>query len=218
MRRLVASGVLALALVACGDDRQAPTAVSASVRVESEGCSSHHEVGGGAFVAPSMVVTVAHVVAGATDVDVVLADGTEKTATVVSLDRRKDLALLRVNADVTPLPLGAMRAGSHGTFVTWRSGVPHELAFSATQVVDIQSSDIDHATTDLRRGYVIEASIQAGDSGSVLVSNGRAVAVVFARSAHSTVTGWATSADEVRTLLDAPHDHEVDTGDCPSRL
>lgn len=217
MRRLVAGGVLLLALAACGDDRQAPTAMSASVRVESEGCSLHHEVGGGAFVAAATVVTVAHVVAGATDVDVVLADGTEKTASVVALDRRKDLALLRVDADVTPLPLGAMRAGSHGTFVTWRSGTAHELAFSATQVVDIQSSDIDHASTDLRRGYAIEASIQAGDSGSVLVSNGRAVAVVFARSSYSNATGWATSAEEVRALLNAPHDHEVNTGECPSR-
>lgn len=217
MRRWLASGVLVLALGACGDDRNAPTAMSASVRVEAEGCSVHHEVGGGAFVAPSLVVTVAHVVAGATDVDVALSDGTERTASVVAIDRHKDLALLRVDADVTPLPLGAMRAGSHGTFVTWRSGVPHELAFSATQVVDIQSSDIDHASTDLRRGYAIEASIQAGDSGSVLVSNGRAVAVVFARSTHSTATGWATSVDEVRALLEATHDHEVPTGDCPSR-
>ena len=45
---------------------------SASVRVESEGCSTHPTVGGGAFVAPHRVLTVAHVIAGADDVDVVL--------------------------------------------------------------------------------------------------------------------------------------------------
>jgi S1-C subfamily serine protease len=163
------------------------------------------------------VLTVAHVIAGADDVDVVLADGTEKTAVVVAIDRRKDLALLDVDADVTPLQLGPLRVGARGTFASWRSGRPGDVPFTATEAVNIESSDIDHATTDLRSGYAIEADILPGDSGSVLVSDGRAVAVVFARSAHDRSTGWATAVDEVRSMLATAGDTAVDVGVCPAQ-
>lgn len=219
-RATLAAGACLLTVVtlaACSYDHDgAPSPVSASVRVEAEGCSTRAQVGGGSFVGHHRVVTVAHVVAGSTDVDVVLSDGTEKTATVVALDRHKDLALLAVDADIEPLPLGAMRAGSHGEFVSWRSGGPRPLDFLATEVVDIRSSDIDHSSTDLRRGYGIEANVLAGDSGSVLVSSGHAVAVVFARSAQSRNAGWATSIDEVRTMLDMGNETPVDLGECPT--
>ena len=217
LRRAAALMASCVLVASCSGDTDGATARSASVRVESEGCSTHPTVGGGAFIAPHRVLTVAHVIAGADDVDVVLADGTEKTAIVVAIDRRKDLALLDVDADVTPLRLGPLRIGARGTFASWRSGTPRDVSFVATEAVNIQSADIDHVSTEVRQGYAIEADILPGDSGSALVSDGRVVAVVFARSTHDRSTGWATAAEEVRAMLTTAGDTAVDVGVCPTQ-
>jgi S1-C subfamily serine protease len=160
------------------------------------------------------VLTVAHVVAGAIDVDVVLPDGTEKQATVVAIDRRKDLAVLQVDAAIAPLSVGSMHVRSQGSFVTWRTGTAAVLPFSASAFVDITAADIDRAGTDLRKGYQLDADVTPGDSGSVLVSQGKAVAVIFARSAQHPGRGWATDIAEAATIIATAGDDGVDVGGC----
>lgn len=210
---------LALALLvvpACGDQHGAvASAAAAAVRVEAEGCGSRALVGGGAFVGLHRVVTVAHVVAGSTDVDVTLADGTELDASVVAIDRGKDLALLAVDADVSPLPFGRMRPGETGTFVVERDGRFVEQPFTAEAFVSISADDIDHLGTGVRKGFRLRADVQRGDSGSVLVRTGQAVGVVFARSDSGSGTAWATDIREVTHLLRGATDLPVDVGACP---
>ncbi|MEI8241477.1 MAG: trypsin-like peptidase domain-containing protein, partial [Actinomycetota bacterium] len=125
-------GALATACTAGTPRSDADLALGATVRVEAEGCSMRPVVGSGSFVADQLVLTVAHVVAGAIDVDVILPDGTEKQTTVVGIDRRKDLAVLRVDAATKPLAIGTMNPRSEGSFVTWRTGIATVLPFSAT--------------------------------------------------------------------------------------
>jgi S1-C subfamily serine protease len=192
-------------------------AIAASVRVEAEGCSVRPAVGAGAFVADHLVLTVAHVVAGATDVDVVLADGTEKLASVVAIDRRRDIAVLRVDADTSPLPRGSMRAGATGVFVSWRASKPGARPFTARAFVDITASDIDRGGGVPRRGYELIADVLPGDSGSVLVSDGRAVAVVFAHSSRHRDRAWATDIREAAVLIDTAGNTAVDVGGCLAR-
>jgi serine protease Do len=58
--------------------------------------------------ADGIIVTNAHVVAGATKVDVALRDGTTYAARVVGVDELNDLAVLRINAQHLPVaPLGS---------------------------------------------------------------------------------------------------------------
>ena len=66
----------------------------------------------------------------------------------------------------------------------------------------------------LRRGYQIEADVAKGDSGSVLVHDGRAVAVVFARSTSASQRAWATDIGEANQLINSAGDDPVPTGDC----
>jgi S1-C subfamily serine protease len=207
-------GALASACSGASPRSDADLALGATVRVEAEGCSIRPQVGTGAFVAAHRVLTVAHVVAGAVDVDIVLSDGTEKQATVVAIDRRKDLAVLQVDAPTAPLAVGTMHLRSHGSFVTWRTGKATVLPFSASAFVDITASDIDRAGTDLRKGYQLDADVALGDSGSVLVSDGRAVAVIFARSAQHPGRGWATDIAEAAPLIATAGDDGVDVGGC----
>ena len=195
----------------CGDQLDTATgARDAAVRVEAEGCRSRPTIGAGSFVAEHRVLTVAHVVAGSTDIDVTLADGTEVDAHVVAMDRSKDLALLAVDTDVAPLPLGRLRPGESGQFVVWRDDAPEVRRFTAMSFVDINASNIDHDGTGLRKGFQIDAEVSNGDSGSILVHDGEAVAVIFARSTSTGTRAWATDIREAAPLL---HDTDHDGGD-----
>ena len=64
--------------------------------------------------ADGVIVTNAHVVAGATAVNVALRDGTTYPAKVVGVDETNDLAVLRIDAQRLPVaPLGALRRSPH---------------------------------------------------------------------------------------------------------
>ena len=194
--------------------RNEEVSLAAAVRVEATGCRTKASLGAGSFVAEGIVVTVAHVVAGADRVHVVLADGSRAIATVVAMDRDKDLALLAVSADITPLPRGPMAPGDEGVFVVYRDDAGVVLPFEAISFVDIDAPTIDHDGSTLRRGYRIEAVVAKGDSGSVLVTNGVATAVVFARSTATDGTAWAVDLSEADPLLAKATDAAVDVGDC----
>ena len=210
---LIAASLLPLA--AC---RSTPSdrelALSAAVQVEAEGCRSRPSLGAGSFVADGLVLTVAHVVAGSETVEVHLPNGRELDADVVAIDRVKDLALLRVKALVQPLPTRTMRAGEQGWYVVWRDEGPVAMKFTAQTYVDINAQNIDHNGVSPRKGYQITADVVKGDSGAVLVADGTATAVVFARSTAAGGRAWATGVGEAAPLLASAGETPVDVGDC----
>ena len=218
--RLFAVGAVAVALAGCRDDDHRDergthdTALAAAVQVEAAGCQPVASIGAGSFIARERVVTVAHVVAGARHVHVVLADGRRVDATVVAIDREKDLAVLHVSEDVSPLRRGSMRQGTTGTFTVYRDDHPVSQTFEATASVTIEAPNIDGTGSSLRRGYRLRADVEEGDSGSVLVTSGRAAGVVFARSTASGNTAWAVDISEVDALLEVSGDAAVDLGAC----
>ena len=113
MRPVIVAALFIVA-AACGGDvrRSDPSTLEAAVHVETTGCGQATRLAGGSFIADRRVVTVAHVVAGTTGVVVVSSDGRRHPATVVGIDRHKDLALLAVDdATVDPLPIGSMAVG-----------------------------------------------------------------------------------------------------------
>jgi hypothetical protein len=217
---VAATGLLA----ACADDEHggrrrhaddAALALDAAVRVVADGCSGLKPMtGGGSFVGDELVVTVAHVVAGADDVTVTIADGRTLPATVVAIDRAKDLAVLRVEAEVAPLPLGTMAVGAKGAYVVHRDERPEAMTARVESFVDLDVFTIDRDGTALRRGYQLRATVLRGDSGTVVVSGGRATAVIFATSTEAGARTWATDISEAAPLLDGPTDRAVDVGEC----
>lgn len=213
------AALLVLSLVplgACSDppgDRE--LALSAAVQVEAEGCRSRPSLGAGSFIADGLVLTVAHVVAGSDTVEVHLPSGRELDAEVVAMDRVKDLALLRVEAAIEPLPTRTMRAGEQGWYVVWRDDRPVAMRFSAQSYVDINAQNIDHTGVSPRKGYQITAEVVKGDSGAVLVADGTATAVIFARSTAASGRAWATGVGEAKPLLATVGEDPVDVGECP---
>ncbi len=95
-------------------------ATAAAVDVRVAGCGPRVGVGAGSLLDDDLVVTAAHVVAGADAVDVVPTDGALVPAEVVLFDPELDLALLRATrsiGDALPVRSTAAAPGETGIVV-----------------------------------------------------------------------------------------------------
>ena len=230
---ILASIAAAIALVACQSEPTSTSATDpsptdsstdsiaaqqlraqAAVRVVAEGCKTNASLGAGAVIADDRIVTVAHVVAGATTITLVAFDGTRYSAELVGIDRVHDLALLRAAVPLVALPSRAMVPGDAGWYTVYRQDAAVEMPFEAQAVVDINVNDIDNTAKSLRRGFQVQATVKSGDSGAVLVVDGAATAVLFARSTGADERAWATDLSELQPLLGQDTGQAVDRGRC----
>ena len=183
-----------------------------AVQVVANGCSSIPIHGAGMMVAPGRIATVAHVVAGAKNVEVRGSHGTEP-ATIVYFDPVLDVAVLQVDpAMAPPIPIGSASPGDNGSVIVYRDDVPVELPAGVQRLVNIRTGDIYGQGKHVRPGYELTLDIRAGDSGAVVVIDDKAVALVWATSRQAKARAWA-----MRTSLIADHlaaDTPVDNGEC----
>jgi hypothetical protein len=201
---------------ACGDGGKAasPTPIAdAAVQVVANGCREAAVHGAGLMVADGKVATVAHVVAGASSIDVHGPHGSGP-ATVVYFDPVLDVAVLKVDPTLaSPIPIGSAAAGDDGNVIVYRDDAPTELPARIERPVNIRTADIYGDGKHIRPGYELGLDIKSGDSGAVVVVDDRAVALVWATSRQADSRAWA-----MRTSLVADHlsdDVEVDNGECP---
>jgi S1-C subfamily serine protease len=213
---VVAVIAVAWSLTMPDSDRDGVLALRTAVRIEALGCSARPQLGVGNVVADGIVATVAHVVAGADSITATLSDGTVVAATVVAIDRETDVALLRIDTDVPPLGLGSPPESGDGTYAVWREGQPVTMEAYIVRRTGINAPTVDGDRKVERQGMQLRATVVNGDSGSIVVSGGRAVGVVFARSTDDDTRAWATDVVELRPLLDslAADPAPVDVGAC----
>ncbi|MEP7048649.1 MAG: trypsin-like peptidase domain-containing protein [Ilumatobacteraceae bacterium] len=191
----------------------APVAITdAAVQIAATGCGPVEVHGAGLMVADGKIATVAHVVAGAKTIEVRGAHG-KLNATVVFFDPVLDLAVLKVDAGFAPvIPIGSANAGDSGSVVVYRDDAPVVLPASVQRPVNIRTADIYGQDKHIRPGFELNLKIQAGDSGAVVVMNGRAVALVWATSHSVTGRAWAMRASLLQGHTSA--DTMVANGDC----
>jgi len=185
------------------------------VRVLSTACGLGIE-GSGWAVEPGVVVTNAHVVAGADDTTVTTQDGTELEATPIYYEPRRDLALLRVGAALPPLPIDSRRRrGEDGAVLGYPENGPYSLAPARIGETRATISEDSYGNGPVERTIVaMSGTVRSGNSGGPLVDpRGRVVGTVFAATTGGPAGGFAIPAEQVREALRHTAD-EVDTGPC----
>ncbi len=197
------------------------TALRSAVEVVAVGCGPQPNRGIGGVLDGGAVVTAAHTVSGATSVDIVAADETVHTATVVLFDETLDIALLRTDAPAgAPAEISTERPehGVDGAIAVRPPGATELVAQEVTIVrpVTIRTTDIHRDDPVERAGYELHATVAPGDSGTLVHVDGGAIGIVWARSTESPDRAWAVALPDAliepsqRDGLVAP----VDTGTC----
>lgn len=185
------------------------------VQVRGEACGMIQS-GSGFVVAPGLVATNAHVVAGTTDLELITTDGRHADATVVAFDPRVDLALIRTPLDRPVLALGSPRTGDRGLVMGFPGGGPFDPSpFVVGDEMDATGLDIYDRDEVRRRLLVLSSDLAPGDSGSAVIrSDGTVVAVAVAVAPDRRGVAYALDESQLAALLAAPHPSEVSTGSC----
>jgi S1-C subfamily serine protease len=188
----------------------------AVVRVEGQACSQIQD-GTGFAVAPNVIATNAHVVAGEESTFVFLPNGDRRAARVVRFDPRRDLAILSVpGLGMSPLKLGDANAGMVGAVYGHPGGGPlRPTPARIAEQIDARGTDIYRTTPTSRSVFVLASQLAPGDSGAPLVDqSGTAVGVAFAIDPTAGTTAYALTNDELRPVLTNIPTHAADTGSC----
>jgi Do/DeqQ family serine protease len=168
-------------------------------------------LGSGVIVDPSgLIVTNRHVIEGAEEIHVVLADRREFQAHVILSDQRADLAVLRVETSGDRLPtlsLGDSDALEVGDLVL-AIGDPFGVGQTVTMGI-VSGLARSIGTNDFGSFIQTDAAINPGNSGGPLVDlDGRIVGIntaIFSQSGGSVGIGFAIPANMVRAVIDAAH-------------
>ncbi len=164
-------------------------------------------LGSGVIVAPEgYVLTNHHVVEGATDIQVQLADGREASARVVGSDEETDIAVLKMDLpDLPVMTLGNVRALQVGDAVLAIGnpfGVGQTVTAGIVSALDRQTRE----SSPLQNFVQTDAAINPGNSGGALVDiEGRLVGIntaIFSRGGGSNGIGFAVPVDTARGVME----------------
>ena len=177
-----------------GKNTLSPSSPSAILKVLAMGCSGTHQ-GTGFFVAPQLVVTNAHVVAGATSVTV----GGVPTH-VALFDPVNDVAILRVAMSATPMKFvpSAPSSGASAEVIGFPRDGRRTISPSIINgQITAASRDIYDRQTFTRTVLVVYSNIEPGNSGSPVLVRGQVAGVVFSKSLSQNETAYAIPAAAV---------------------
>ena len=194
-------------------------AAASTLKIEGIACSQIQE-GSGFVVAPGLVVTNAHVLAGVRRPFIVV-NGVKTAAVPILFDPNLDIAVMRdpsVNEPSLQLAASTVPRGTAGAVVGYPGGGPL-TARAAVVLAELHATgrNIYGTATTQRNIYEIEGVVRPGNSGGPLIEpDGTVIGVVFARSSLNNDIGYALTSTDVRTqtlraeTLDTP----APTGPC----
>jgi serine protease Do len=165
-------------------------------------------LGSGVIVAgDGLIVTNHHVIKGATEITVVLADRREFAAELVLDDERTDLAVLRIDPGGKKLPHVAFRDSNEvevGDLVL-AIGNPFGVGQTVTSGIVSATARTQVGISDFSFFIQTDAAINPGNSGGALVTlDGRLLGIntaIYSRSGGSVGIGFAIPANMVKTVV-----------------
>jgi S1-C subfamily serine protease len=188
---------------------------ASTVKVEGPACDLVQS-GSGFMVAPGLVATNAHVVAGTESLELRTPGGKRAPGTVVAFDPQVDLALVSTRLDLPVLPLATPRAGDKGLVLGYPGGGPLDPSpFEVGQLLQARGYDIyDRANVD-RELLVLASALAPGDSGSAVVrTDGSVIGVAVAIAPDRPGVAYALDEQQLAKLLARPRGVAVSTGPC----
>ena len=162
--------------------------------------------GSGFIVDPSgIVVTNNHVIDGAEHVTVILHDGTQLEATVLGVDDRADLAVLKVDAghDLPYLSWGDSDLARVGD---WTVAIGNPFGLGGTMTAGIISARARNINAGPYDDFIqTDASINRGNSGGPLINTeGEVIGIntaIFSPTGASIGLGFAIPANLARPII-----------------
>ena len=167
-----------------------------------------NSLGSGVLVdAKGVIVTNNHVIKGADEITVVLADRREFEATVLRADERTDLAILRIDVGAEALPRIELRNSDEvevGDLVL-AIGNPFGVGQTVTSGIVSAVARTTVGIADFRFFIQTDAAINPGNSGGALVAmDGKLIGIntaIYSRDGGSNGIGFAIPSNMVRTVL-----------------
>jgi hypothetical protein len=192
-------------------DAIARRAARSVLKVQASGSCGERRDGTSFVLAPGLVVTDAHVVAGEPTLVVMTPEG-QRTAQLVVFDPKLDVAILRVgHLSLSAVPLvGAIASvGTPAAIVGYPGGGPQtSQPAGVAGALSAQGRDIYGGGLVTRPIYAVTATVRPGNSGSPLVDRLGAIGMVFSRSLAQGNLGYAIRASAlVPDLRLAEHAH-----------
>jgi serine protease Do len=165
-----------------------------------------HSVGSGVLIhEDGLMVTNAHVIAQASDVQVILADKHTLAARIVAVDPEHDLAVLKLESD---RPMPHVRLGRSNDIMIGETviviGNPLGLQHSVTTgIVSALGRDLQFGDEMVYRGLIqTDAAINPGNSGGPLLNiTGELIGINTAIRGDAQNVGFAIPADRLWDLL-----------------
>jgi Do/DeqQ family serine protease len=165
-------------------------------------------LGSGVIVAPEgYLLTNHHVVDGAVEIEVQLADGRQTRARVVGSDAETDIALLKI--DLAPLPVialadsGRLQVGDAVLAI----GNPFNIGQTVTAGIVSALDRTQRGSSPFQNFIQTDAAINPGNSGGALVdAEGHLVGIntaIFSRTGGNLGIGFAVPVDTARQVMDA---------------
>jgi S1-C subfamily serine protease len=201
-------------------DKAAAKAQEAVVKINSWGCGST-TVGSGFVVKDSLIVTNAHVVAGANRISVQDQRGSY-VAQPVGFDPKLDVAVLKPSSPINVAPLVFNSNSVSSGVVASILGYPGGKEFANNDAVILRSMnavgfDIYGGGRISRQIYAFRGWVVPGNSGGPLIdTSGKVIGLVFGNSTAQERTGYAITSDQVEAIVSqaATQTRTVANGSC----
>lgn len=161
--------------------------------------------GSGFAIGEGLIATNYHVIGGASEVEILYADGAKESGDVVAFDPSRDIALVAVERSIKPLRLGDSDALMPGELVLV-VGSPLGLAGPSISLGVV--SAVGRTISDQVSGIVLEdliqtdAAINPGNSGGPMVNMaGEAVGMTTAMIAGAQGIGFAIPINSIKRFI-----------------
>ncbi len=176
-------------------------------RLKQEQQTPQVGLGSGVIVsADGYLLTNNHVVEGASDIEVQLADGRQAAAKLVGTDPESDIAVLKINLDKLPvIALGEVQQLQVGDVVL-AIGNPFNVGQTVTSGIVSALGRNQLGINTFENFIQTDAAINPGNSGGALVDvSGNLVGIntaIYSRSGGSLGIGFAIPADLARQVME----------------